>query len=244
MGSRGVFEFARGVAQLIYPNACLLCGSPEADRGGFRHGLCSECQRAVTADPFDTCPRCAATVGPHTDTSKGCVACRDQAFRFAQTFRLGAYDGALRTAVLKMKTSAGEGLAEMMGRVAAEKLGTRLPNLDVVVPVPLHWWRRWTRGYNQSAAVAREVAAALSLPFEARWLRRAKWTRQAAQPSKTARQENMRGAFAVSRRASVVGKRVLLVDDVMTTGSTAGEAARELRNAGAEHVAVLVLARA
>ena len=67
MASRGLFEFARGVAQLIYPNACLLCGSPEADRGGFRHGLCIECQRAVTDDPLDTCPRCAATVGPHTE---------------------------------------------------------------------------------------------------------------------------------------------------------------------------------
>ena len=245
MGPRGLFEFARGIAQLIYPNACLLCGEPEADPGGFRHGLCSTCQRAVTDDPSETCPRCAATVGPHTDVSNGCAACRDQSFRFAQTFRLGAYDGALREAVLRMKSAPGEGLAEMMGRVAADRLAAKLATamVGVVVPVPLHWWRRWTRGYNQSAAVGREVAAALNLPFEERWLRRTKWTPQAAQPSATARRENIRGAFAVTSRASFAGARVLLVDDVMTTGSTAGEAAREMHNAGADHVAVLVLAR-
>lgn len=243
MGSRGLFEFARGVAQLVYPNACLLCAAPEADASGFRHGLCSECQRGVADDPFGTCPRCAATVGPHTDTSAGCVACRDQSFAFDRTFRLGPYDGRLRDAVLKMKSSGGEGLAEMMGRVAAEKHGSHLAGSHAVVPVPLHWWRRWRRGYNQSAAVARELAAVLNVPCETGWLRRVTAGVQHAQPSATARRENIKGAFAAGSRASPAGKSVLLVDDVMTTGATVGEAARELHRAGATKVTVLVLAR-
>jgi ComF family protein len=236
-------EFARGVARLIYPNACLLCAAPEVDASEFRHGLCFECHRAVTDDPAEVCPRCAATVGPHTPVSDGCAACRDAGFRFDRTLRLGAYDGRLRDAILRMKHSAGEGLAEVMGRVAAERFGSQLAGLDVVVPVPLHWRRRWARGYNQAAAVARELADVLNLPFADR-LRRVKWAEQTAQPSASARRENIRGAFSVARNASFVAARVLVVDDVMTTGATVGEAARELLNAGAESVAVLVLARA
>jgi ComF family protein len=241
-GSRGLAEFARGVAQLVYPNACLVCDAPEP-AAPFRHGLCGGCHAAVTADPFETCPRCAATVGPHTDTAARCVACRDRGFAFDRAVRLGPYDGRLRDAVLRMKSSAGEGLAEMMGRVAAETHGAKLAACRVVVPVPLHWWRRWRRGYNQAAAVAREVAAALGLPCEPGWLRRVRPVAQHAQPSVTARRENVKGAFAVSSHASLAGRRVLLVDDVLTTGATAGEAARELLRGGADGVTVLVLAR-
>lgn len=243
MGLRGWFDFARDFARLIYPNACLLCDAPEAVPNGSRHGLCFECHRAVTDDARDTCPRCAATVGPHTDVSGGCVACRSAGFRFARTLRLGEYDGRLRDAVRRVKEPSGEPLAEMLGRVAAERFGSSLADIDVVVPVPLHLWRRWARGFNQAAAVAREVAAALALPLADR-LRRVKWTDQTAQPSASARRDHIRGAFTAGRNASFAGRRVLLVDDVMTTGATAGEAARVLLDAGAESVTVLVLARA
>ncbi len=242
---QGLKDLARGVAQLILPNSCLLCDAPEGDRSEFRHGLCKECHRAVTDDPHEACPWCAATVGPHTDTSRGCGVCRDVPLGFDTAHRLGVYDGRLRDAVLRMKSASGESLAEMMGWVVREKLVTRMcsEGITVVVPVPLHWQRRWMRGHNQAAALAWELAAGLGATFAPGLLWRVRNTPQQGQPTASARRENVKGAFAARSHARLAGQTVLLVDDVMTTGSTAGEAARTLRAAGAGRVVVAVLAR-
>jgi ComF family protein len=245
MSLRFLRHLARGVGQLLYPNSCLICATPEQEDAPFRHGLCATCSGTITTDPYETCPRCSATVGPHTDTTTGCAACKDHSFAFERAFRLGPYAGRLREAILHTKTSAGEPLAEMLGRVFAESRGSAViaSGVDVVVPVPLHWVRRWSRGYNQAEAIGRELAAALDLPHDAGVLRRVKPTPQHAQPSAAARRENIRGTFRASSCASVAGRAVLLVDDVMTTGSTAAEAARVLREAGASRVVVAVLGR-
>jgi len=245
MSLRVVTELARGVGQLLFPNSCLICDAAETDGAAFRHGLCSTCRRSVTSDPHETCPWCAATVGPHTDTSAGCPACRDLSLGFERAIRLGPYDGRLRDGVLRAKHLNGEPVAEMLGRAFAEAMGPDLAAVraDAVVPVPLHWRGRWRRGYNQAEAVVRELAAALAVPVAPGWLRRVKPAVQHLQPSAAARRENIRGAFVVGRRASPARKRLLLVDDVMTTGSTAGEAVRVLRAAGAAAVIVAVLAR-
>ncbi len=245
MWLRGLTTVARGVAQLVFPNSCLICDLPETDRADFRHGLCNDCHRAVTTDPFQACPRCAFTIGPHAETDGGCSRCRGESFGFDAAVRLGPYENRLRDAVLRMKSVTGESLAEMMGRVFWESGCTRLsmPGVEIVVPVPLHWRRLWVRGYNQARAVARELAMGLGAKFVPGVLSRVRHTLQQLQPSALARRENVRGAFRVSRRASIDSKRILLVDDVMTTGSTASEAARVLRAAGAERVVVAVLAR-
>ena len=242
---RSVAELTRHLGHLIYPPACLICRGCGDGTTPFRHGLCIECHSAVTVDPHSACPRCAKTVGPYTNTANGCVECRGESFAFEQTIRLGLYDGKLRNAVLRMKSLDGEGLAELLGRAFAETRAAAIAaeKIDVVVPIPLHWWRKWTRGYNQSAAVAREIASELRVPFESRLLRRVRLTPQQAQPTRAARQQNVKGAFQVRRSANLTGRTVLLVDDVMTTGSTASEAARTLLAAGAERVVVAVLAR-
>jgi len=146
---------------------------------------------------------------------------------------------------LRTKVLAGEGLADLLGRVFAEARGTDLASVaaDVVAPVPLHWWRKWTRGYNQSESVARELARVLRLPFDPKLLQRVRNTTRQVQSSRAERQENMKGAFRVRRGARVLGRTVLLLDDVMTTGSTAAEAAKTLRAAGADRVVLAVLAR-
>ena len=242
---RAVAEVARNLVRLVYPNMCLVCDAPEGDAGAYRHGLCNDCRAAVTTDPFDACSWCAQTVGPHTDTTHGCAECRGTALGFERAFRLGPYGEKLRTAVLRTKFLAGEGLADLLGRMFAECRGEaiRATAIDLVVPVPLHWWRKWTRGYNQSEAFGRELASGLKLPFVPRLLRRVRWTPQQVQPTREARRENVKGAFRVARGARLAGKTVLLTDDVMTTGSTVGEAARVLRAAGADRVIVAVLAR-
>lgn len=237
-------QFARGVAELVFPNQCAVChGGTRCD--DFCSGLCQDCHAAVTTDPLPACPLCAMTVGPHTDTATGCAACRGSAFGFDAAVRLGPYDGRLRDAILRMKSGGGEGLAEQMGWVFGEArrdvLVTR--GLGVVIPVPLHWVRRLSRGYNQAEALGRELASRLGTPFANSVLRRTRHTPQHAQPSASARRANVKGAFRVRDSARIAGKTVLLVDDVMTTGSTASEAAKALRSAGAGSVIVAVLAR-
>jgi ComF family protein len=164
---------------------------------------------------------------------------------FDAASRLGPYAGRLRDAILRMKLATGEGLAEGMGRVFAEVacLRWRTENVGLAVPVPLHWRRHWSRGYNQSAALAREIAAALGVEFAPGLLRRIRHTPQQSQPSAAARRENVKGAFRVQCSARLGGRTILLVDDVMTTGSTLAEASKTLKNAGAGRVLAAVLAR-
>lgn len=235
-------ELARGLLHLLLPGSCWVCQKALTPEQGT---FCPSCRDSLTADPHLTCPRCAATVGPYAHLQDGCVACRDLAFHFDQVARLGPYDGLLRDVILRMKFHADEGFAETVGELWADHAADRLRDLrpEVVVPVPLHWLRRWRRGYNQSEALARPLAARLRLPCITPLLRRIRNTPRQTAQSLTGRRENLRGAFRCRESAALRGKTVLLVDDVLTTGSTADEASRALQKAGAGRVIVAVLAR-
>jgi ComF family protein len=245
MKQHGVRDFARGVVDLIFPNSCLICDCPATDDDHFRHGLCSSCYGAVTGQRLNVCLRCGQNVGPHSSDLEGCVVCRKVTYAFSSVVRLGRYDGRLREAVLRIKTSFGESLAERLGQVFVECRKDRLSSLrsDLVVSIPLHWRRAWWRGYNQAAAIAEQIGKSIGVPVARGCLKRVRHTPQQVQPSAAARRENVRGAFRVAKGANVAGKRILLVDDVMTTGSTASEASRTLRDAGAAEICVAVLAR-
>jgi ComF family protein len=157
--------------------------------------------------------------------------------------RLGPYEGRLRDVILQMKHWSGELLAESIGELWAAHSDKRFRELgvDAVVPVPLHWWRRWRRGFNQSAILARRIARRLERPFLARVLHRIRPTLRQTDVSPAARRENVRGAFRATAHRFIRNRSVLLIDDVMTTGSTASEAAKALRKAGANRVVVAVL---
>jgi ComF family protein len=233
-----------GAGQILYPNACRLCGDPLPPEVG---AFCISCKDALRTDPHPSCWRCAATVGPFVDLRDGCTYCRDAGFAFDRAFRLGPYEGRLRDVVLLLKHHRGEDLAEHLGVFWASCAADTLcaAGIEVVVPTPLHWFGRLRRGYNQSEALARALATALGVPCRPRWLCRARLTRKQHHcRSREERRANVRDAFRSRAGALVRGKHILLVDDVMTTGSTAHEAARPLRAAGAAQVTVAVLARA
>ena len=234
-------ELARGFRRLVYPAVCARCGEPTADPDG---DFCRECARALTDDLHYTCPRCTSAVGEHTDVTAGCPRCRDFRYHHDSAFRLGSYEGLLRDVVLAMKHRAGETLAECVGRLWARHHADRFRSLavQVVIPVPLHWGRRLVRGYNQSAALSAAVARHLGAEHRPGWLRRVRPTRSQVEVPASGRPGNVRGAFRTGRVARLAGLGVLLIDDVLTTGSTATEAARALKEGGAKAVHVAVLA--
>ena len=235
-------ELIRGLDRLVYPPDCLLCTSRCDPDDSI--SICDICRQEILNEPHLTCPRCCGTIGPHTNLENGCPSCRGESYQFESAFRLGPYDGKLRDAILKTKHLAGEILAESLGMLWADRDAAKFLELriDVLVPVPLHWWRRLERGYNQSAALADALASKLQVPSGRNWLRRVKSTPKQFTQSATARRENVKGAFRATRKCNVKNLRVLLVDDVLTTGATASEAAKVLKAAGAAQVSVAVLA--
>jgi ComF family protein len=236
--------FARfwiGATDWLWPRTCFVCGRRITDDRSLC--VCAGCEAELTADPRPACRRCSSTVGPHADTTAGCPACRTSTFRFGGVTRLGVYAGTLREAVLKAKRPEGEGLAEALGRLFAAARETQLlaDRPDVIVPVPLHWRRRWVRGHNQAEGIARGLSDVLRVPVR-RGVWRVKFTAHQPAGSRERRWANAAGAFRAVPWAGVPGLRVLLVDDVLTTGATADAAADALRGVGAAQVHVAVLA--
>jgi ComF family protein len=236
-------EVLIGAGHLIYPGCCLLCGQPLAAE---QTHFCSVCHRELFIDSEEICPRCAGAIGPFAVIDGRCQACRKESFAFERVLRLGRYAGLLRDVILRLKNQTGEGLAELLGECWAKEAAARFASLpfEVIVSVPLHWRRRWQRGYNQSAALCRGLATILRVPYHPSWLRRVRHTPRQASQTPAGRKANVRGAFRARPDGALKGRTVLLVDDVMTTGATASEAARALRAGGAERVVVAVLARA
>lgn len=235
-------RLASTVLDLVYPPGCTLCG--EDIEGPWTARLCSACREALAPPRAQLCRRCAATVGPYQDTTRGCLKCRGRSFRFDGVVRLGVYSDRLREACLLIKQRRYSPLAAALAELLWSEEHARLEAVcpDVVVPIPLHWMRRVGRGLNPTEALARTLARRLQRPCSCRMLKRQHNTLPQASLAPSRRWENVRGAFRVRRR-SLKGLSLLLVDDVLTTGATASEAARALKAAGAQRVWVAVIAR-
>ncbi len=154
------------------------------------------------------------------------------------------YDKNSRRLVLLLKHGDQTHLASAFGRWMRRAGGEVLDAADVIIPVPLHWTRLFTRRSNQAALLAQAIQSAGGPPVGADWLVRRRRTPSQGRLGPAARTRNVRGAFIVRGGCDVRGKRVVVVDDVLTTGATVEECARVLRRAGAEFVGVLTLARA
>jgi ComF family protein len=175
------------------------------------------------------------------DSEGRCALCRLGLRGFEAVFAYGPYEGRLREWIhLFYKYGRVQTLARPLADLMVEAL-PRGERFDAVVPVPLHWRKRWVRGFNQSEMLARRIARQWGLPV-LRALRRSRHTTAQAGLSNSARRKNMAGAF-VSRQ-NVGDMHILLVDDVLTTGSTAAACARVLHAAGAAKVSLATAARA
>lgn len=229
---------------LLFPPRCVACAS-ECEPPCGAAMLCPTCNAQLVVSERPACPRCARLCSA-VDLSRGdCGDCRSRKLLFTAARTIGTYQGALRQAVLKGKHAGFGPLANALGQRLAEAI-ERLPfaeRLDLVVSVPLHWLKRFWRGTNPANTIALAVARHLDLPLAGHALVCTRLLRRQATLTPPERRRNVRGAFRASWRANIKGKRVLLIDDVMTTGATAHEGSRALLEAGAAAVYVATVAR-
>lgn len=238
---------------LVFPPFCPLC----AERLGpaRRDPLCGRCWLGLERIAVPGCRRCglpfgafAGEVATEAAASGGrglCAACRRHRPTFAYARAAARYGAHVREALHAFKFGGRRALAAPLGDLVAELgSGLPLPALDVIVPVPLHPRRERERGFNQSWLLARRVGAAWQVTARGDVLTRRIATAPQTALGAEARRLNVDGAFHVKRPELVAGRHVVLVDDIMTTGATAGACARVLREAGAATVGVVTVARA
>jgi ComF family protein len=222
-------QFADGLVDLVFPKRCVACGAA----GDW---LCAACRPGLTAvTPW--CSRCAAPADRRRD---GCAECRDRAFAFVGARAAFRYEGPARSLVTSCKfrplrSLAGE-MAALAGEAFAQFAGPPVGPLCYVTCVPVHRQRRLERGFDQAELIARELARRNGMRF-VRLLRRRDGGRRQSALSRDQRAANVRAVFAIDDRALAnAGKvqKVVIVDDVYTTGETLNQCAHELRSAGIE----------
>src|SRR6266478_127495 len=241
----GVAQFGRaalGVAlDVALPPLCASCRTPLGNPGG----LCPACWSRVS---FIAPPYCERLGIPFTyDPGPGILSMEAIADppAYGRARAAVRYDDIARDLVHRLKYGDRLDLATSMGQWMARAGGALLDDADAVVPVPLHWRRLWGRRFNQAAALARVVASDAAVPLLTAALRRVRATSQQVGLSRSARAVNVQGAFAVTPagKAAIHGQRLVLVDDVLTSGATVDACTRVLLRAGARNVDVLVFAR-
>lgn len=234
----------RAVADFVFPPACRWCECELPEAAGSAM-FCTTCEAAFLAGHGPACLRCGASIGPGLDPDRPCAFCHDERYAFDRTARLGVYEGQLRSACLEIKESGTESLAAGLGELTwlAERAWLEIQAIDVVIPVPHYWLQRFTHRHHAAETLAQVWANRLKVPYEPHILRKIRWTKAQARLTPTERRRNLRHAFAAVGKSPLKGATVLLADDVMTTGATAHEASRQLREAGAQRIIVAVVAR-
>lgn len=251
--------------ETLFPSRCLACGvffQPPAETfskslfliQSLSHVFCPDCAMDFLPVNFPRCSCCGLIFQHLEGPNHVCGTCHSNPPAFARARSFGVYEGALLTVIHKFKYNGKTGLSVPLGMLLFDEFRRWMDpeEIDIVVPVPLHIRRFRKRGYNQAYLLIRNWpqladeygmdGSRIAIGREA--LVRARPTAQQVGLNRSERRANMQNAFLVSKPEDIAGQRVLLIDDVMTTGTTAGECARSLLAAGAKQVDLLTLARA
>lgn len=238
---RGVRQLSALALNSVLPPRCLACGGT-VERPG---ALCSPCWQGIDFLAPPHCALCGLPFAFESGPAALCGACTRERPAFDRARAVMRYDDHSRGLVLGFKHADRTEGASAYGAWLARAGQELLAEAELIVPVPLHWRRLFTRRYNQAALLAQALGRQARLPVAPDVLRRRRHTVSQGRLSAAARARNVAGAFAVhpAKQAMLRDRRVLLIDDVMTTGSTVSACSRTLRQAGASAVDVLVLAR-
>lgn len=232
-----------GLLDLVYPPHCLICNAE------VENYLCGKCIEKIDPITPPYCRKCGGppSVPPYKGGTAGgyCEECRERQYHFEFSRSAGIFEGVLREAIHALKyhnhLAIAEPLADIMAQSYAETgLAGRA---ELAVPIPIHISRSIQRGFNQSEELARVFCKRVNLPLETQTLHKSRKTRRQMELPFDLRISNIRGSFKVAHEERIRGKRVLLIDDVFTTGSTLDEAARVLREAGASEVYAYTLSK-
>ena len=237
-------EILTGIADLIFPPRCITCGVVLKEHGPLP--FCPPCTAGIHFIRSPLCPRCGIPFPVTEGEDHLCGECLVTRRPYAVARAVGLYEETLLTAIHLFKYRGRIGIGKVLGKIMADFAGGiwDMNVFSVIMPVPLHRKRLRERGFNQAVILAREIAKRFSLPLDFLTLKRAVFTAPQVGLGREERSVNVRGAFAVRKPERMAGKRILLVDDVYTTGSTLTECARTLLKAEADSVAVLTLAKA
>lgn len=216
---------------------CPACGSLEVVE---RNLFCAECLAKLKTMHGMLCPGCGAELDTALELCSNCL--KEEPRVWDKALALFQHEGLGRRMLHAFKYHNTPELARAFGQLAAEKLNASGLRPDYIIPVPLHWTRAWNRGFNQSELVAEELARRCDIAMSYD-LRRVRRTRQQAKLTRVERKKNLIEAFSVNHEKFYKNASILLIDDVMTTGSTLQAAAEALRKCQAGKIIIMVIAR-
>jgi ComF family protein len=239
----GVGAWVEAGVSFIYPPVCQIC---ETRRAGPDEGfVCEQCQQRVQTVQAPYCERCGLPYEGSISADFECANCREMKLRFTYARAAAVANDFLLDIIHRYKYQRSRWFETFLGDLLIRQAGPviREQRWEVIVPVPLHPFKEREREFNQAVKLARLLGEALQLPVEERSVRRAEDTRTQTRLTRAERAANVAGAFEIADGRKIAGRRVVLVDDVLTTGATTSSCAGTLLKGGAAEVCVWTVAR-
>ncbi|MCD4656758.1 MAG: ComF family protein [Planctomycetes bacterium] len=241
-------KYVSGLVSILYPKHCVICGQYLEHLEHSDFDLCRECWEALPTIGSSFCAKCGAYLGPYTKPAKNCSRCKGELANIEKVVALFRYKDSAKDLIHKLKFDRQRHVAYSLANMLASHLTTDelISKIDYIIPVPLHWKREMHRTFNQSEIICSTLAKKLKLKYRTNIIVRKKATREQSKLTRLERKKNLKDAFALSyaKKHKIRNSTIMLIDDVMTTGTTLSECAQVLKKGGAKKVYGAVVCRA